>query len=229
MPRHFTPNTFSYLRDLADNNERAWFATTQTRYEAHVREPALDFIQDFADHLVKISPHFTADPRKQGGSLFRIQRDTRFSKDKTPYKTHTGMQFRHVATRDDVHAPGFYLHIEPGACWAGVGLWRPSTADALAIRTRIANEPAAWKKAAYGKKFSGTFELSEGDKLQRPPKGFDPDHPHVEDLKRRDFTAGAKLSQKLVTSETFIDEYAEMCRTATPFIRFLCEAVGIAF
>jgi uncharacterized protein (TIGR02453 family) len=229
MPRYFNTKTFAFLKDLAENNDREWFNANKDRYEEVVREPALDFIQDFADRLVKISPHFSADPRKQGGSLFRIHRDTRFSKDKTPYKTHTGMQFRHVASQDDVHAPGFYLHIEPGACWAGVGLWRPATQDAAAIREKIAADAAGWKKAAYGKRFTDVYELSDGDKLQRPPKGFDPEHALIEDLKRRDFTAGVKLTQRLVTSEDFLDQYAAMCSAAAPFIRFLCGAVGVAF
>jgi len=229
MPRHFTNKTFIFLKDLDGNNDREWFKANRDRYESDVREPALDFIEDFADMLYKISPHFVADARKQGGSLFRLHRDTRFSKDKTPYKTHTGMQFRHVATKDDVHAPGFYLHLEPGECWAGIGLWQPSTADALKIRTAIAENPANWKKAAYAKRFTDTFELSDGKKLQRPPKGFDPEHAHVEDLKRRDFTAGRRLNQKQVTSEGFIDDYAAMCRTAGPFVKFLTEAVGVAY
>lgn len=229
MPRHITPKTFAFLRDLAANNDRDWFDANRERYETDVREPALDFIQDFADRLVKISPHFSADPRKQGGSLFRIHRDTRFSKDKTPYKTHTGMQFRHVASKDDVHAPGFYLHIEPGSCWAGVGLWRPATEDANAIRQKIAADPAGWKRAAYGEGFADSFEMSDGNKLQRPPKGFDPDHRFVEDLRRRDFTAGARLTQRTVTSDGFVDEFAGLCKTASPFMRFLCEAVGVSF
>lgn len=229
MSRYFTNKTFAFLKDLASNNEREWFKANQDRYEAEVRQPALDFIEDFAEPLYGISPHFVADPRKQGGSLFRIQRDTRFSKDKTPYKTHTGMQFRHVATKDDVHAPGFYLHIEPGECWMGIGLWRPATADALKIREAIVADAQGWKRAAYGKKFAGTFELSDGHKLQRPPRGFDPDHPHIEDLKRRDFTAGARLAQRQVIGEDFLFEFTAMCKTATPFLRFLSSAVGIAF
>ena len=229
MPRYFTNKTFAFLKDLDANNDREWFKANQARYESEVREPALDFIEDFADKLLKISPHFVADPRKQGGSLFRIHRDTRFSKDKTPYKTHSGLHFRHVATKDDVHAPGFYLHIEPGECFAGSGLWVPSTTDALKIRTAIADDPAAWKNAAYGKRFTDTFELSDGNKLQRPPKGFDPDHRYIEDLRRRDFTAGTRLTQKQVTSAGFLDEYAAMCRAASPFIQFLSSAVGVAF
>lgn len=227
MARHFTPKTFAFLKDLAANNEREWFADNKSRYEADVREPALVFIEDFAAKLLKISPHFSADPRRQGGSLFRLHRDTRFSKDKTPYKTYTGMQFRHVATKDDVHAPGFYLHIEPGECWAGVGLWQPSTEHARGIRQAIHDDPAGWKKAAYGAGFTGYFELGDGNKLQRVPKEFDPEHRFAEDLKRRDFTAGAKLSQKQLTSDGFIDEYARMCSAAKPFIEFLAGAIGI--
>jgi len=227
MPRHFTPKTFSFLEELAANNDRDWFKTNQDRYEAEVRQPALDFIADFAEPLMKISPHFVADPRKQGGSLFRIHRDTRFSKDKTPYKTHTGMHFRHVATREDVHAPGFYLHLEPGECWVGVGLWRPSTDHAKAIRHAIHEDPAGWKKAAYAKRFTDAFELGDGNKLQRLPKEFDPDHPFAEDLKRRDFTAGSKLTQKQVTSTDFLDLFTDRCRTAKPFIGFLSTAIGV--
>jgi len=229
MARYFTNKTFVFLKDLAAKNDRSWFKANQERYETDVRQPALDFIEDFAGRLLKISPHFVADARKQGGSLFRIHRDTRFSQDKTPYKTHTGMHFRHVVTKDDVHAPGFYLHIEPGECFAGIGLWAPSTADALQIRTAIADDPAAWKKAAYAKRFTDTFTLSDGNKLQRPPKGFDPEHPYLEDLKRRDFTAGTRLTQRQVTSEGFLDTYATMCRTASPFMRFLSNAVGVAY
>jgi uncharacterized protein (TIGR02453 family) len=227
MPRYFTTKTFTFLKDLADNNDREWFKANQDRYETDVREPALDFIEDFAERLYKISPHFVADPRKQGGSMFRIHRDTRFSKDKTPYKTHTGMQFRHVATKDDVHAPGFYLHIEPGSNWVGVGLWQPATEHARAIRQAIHDDPATWKRAAYAKGFTDLFELGDGNKLQRVPSEFDPDHPFAEDLKRRDFTAGARLTQKQVIGDGFLDEFASICAAAKPFVTFLGTAIGV--
>ncbi len=224
----FTKRTFAFLSELADNNDRNWFQSNQSRYEEDVRLPALDFIDEFASRLAKISPHFVADARKVGGSMFRIQRDTRFSKDKTPYKTHTGMQFRHVATRDDVHAPGFYLHIEPKACYAGVGLWRPATPDATRIRQRIADKPAEWKKAAYGKRFTDTYAVG-GDSLQRVPKGIDPKHPYADDIKLKDFIAGTSLTDKQVLAADFIDDYTAMCKTAVPFVKFLCEAVGLKF
>jgi len=228
MARFFTTKTFRFLKDLTANNEREWFKANQERYETDVREPALDFITEFAAPLVKLSPHFVADPRKVGGSLFRIQRDTRFSKDKTPYKTGLGIQFRHVATKGDVHAPGFYLHIEPAACYAGVGLWRPATPDALKIRSAISENSAGWKKAAYGTKFTEMFERS-GDALKRPPRGFDPEHKYLEDLKMKDFIAGTNLTQRMVTGEDFLGDYTALCRTSAPFMRFLCEAVGVGF
>src|SRR5688572_4758258 len=121
MAQYFTPATFRFLRELARHNERDWFNTNKARFVSDVQEPALQFIADFAPKLEKLSPHFVADPRPQGGSLFRIYRDTRFSKDKTPYKTHVAMRFNHEAG-PDVHAPGFYIHIEPGSSYAGVGL-----------------------------------------------------------------------------------------------------------
>lgn len=228
MPRYFTDQTFAFLEDLADNNERVWFKANQDRYEEHVRTPALAFIEDFAAPLLKISAHFTADPGKVGGSLFRIQRDTRFAKDKTPYKTHAGMQFRHVASRDDVHAPGFYLHIEPAACYAGVGLWRPATTDALKIRQAIASDPAGWRRAAHGNTFLDRYAVG-GDSLVRVPKGFDPEGPFVEDIKLKDFVAGTSLTKRTVTATTFLTDYADLCRAAKPFMAFLCKAIGVAF
>src|SRR5918992_6326144 len=107
----FTPDLFAFLRELAANNDREWFAANKTRYVADVQEPALAFIEDVGVRLPEVSGHFVADARTVGGSLFRIYRDTRFSKDKTPYKTHVGIQLRHESGKD-VHAPGFYLHLE---------------------------------------------------------------------------------------------------------------------
>ena len=140
MDREFDPEFFEFMADLAANNDREWFAANKERYEAEVLEPALAFIEDFSYRLREISPNFVADPRRTGGSLFRIYRDTRFAKDKTPFKTHTGMQFRHVAGKD-VHAPGFYLHLDPAESFAGGGLWRPDPSTANRVREKIARRP----------------------------------------------------------------------------------------
>ena len=225
--RYFTPKLFAFLKDLAENNDREWFKAHQDEYEEFVREPALEFINDFAVPLKKISQHFVADSRTVGGSLFRIQRDTRFSKDKTPYKSNTGLQFRHIAGKG-AHAPGFYLHIEPGECFMGVGLWRPETKVAYEIRHAIADDPAGWKKASRGKRFTDVFSIG-GDSLKKAPRGFDEDHPLIEDLKRKDFIASTRVTQKSITSDHFMDDFAGNCRRAAPFMKFLCEAVGVPF
>lgn len=229
MAAHFTPALFAFVRDLATNNDREWFKANQERFEEVVRRPALDFIGDFAEPLYSVSPHFVADPRTVGGSLFRIQRDTRFGADKTPYKTHVGIHFRHVATRDDVHAPGFYLHLEPRGSYAALGLWRPATADAYAVRTAIADDPAGWRSAAHGTAFRRAYGELEGESLVRAPKGFDPEHPLIDDLKRKDFIASHRLTQAEVTSARFLDLYAASVRTGAPFMRYLCHALGLAF
>ncbi len=225
--RYFTPKLFAFLRDLSENNDRDWFKAHQDLYESYVREPALEFINDFAEPLKKISPHFVADSRTVGGSLFRIQRDTRFSKDKTPYKPNTGMQFRHIAGKD-AHAPGFYVHLQPGECFMGVGLWRPETKVAYAIRERIDQEQTAWKRASRGKRFTDVFTVG-GDSLIRPPRGYEEDHPLIDDLKRKDFIASTRLTQKSITSDTFMEEFTANCRRSAPFMKFLCEAVGVRF
>jgi uncharacterized protein (TIGR02453 family) len=222
--RYFTPDLFRFLRDLADNNDRAWFTANKDRYEESVRQPALDFITDFARPLAKISPHFEADSRTVGGSLFRIQRDTRFAKDKTPYKLNTGMQFRHHQAKD-IHAPGFYIHLEPGRCFFGAGAYRPATATAYAIRERIVSEPQAWTRATRGKRFAELFELT-GDSLVRPPRGFDSEHRLIDDLKRKDFIATTPLTQGQVTSNELLALVEDLCRRTLPAMRFLCAAVG---
>ena len=225
--KHFSPQLFSFLRDLKENNQREWFQANKDRYEKTVRHPARQFISDFGPYLAKISPHFNADPRPVGGSLFRIHRDVRFSKDKSPYKTHTGVQFRHKSAKD-VHAPGFYLHLEPGRVFAGIGIWRPDGPTLKKIREFMAADPARWKRTVCGNRFRGTYELG-GDSLVRPPKGFDAEHPLIEDLKRKDFIAYTPMTQKRVTSAGFLADYTAVCKAAAPFMRYLCDAVGVEF
>ena len=227
MSAHFRPALFRFLKDLKANNDREWFKKNKERYERDVREPMVQFVLDFGKPLAKISREFVADPRPSGGSVFRIHRDTRFGKDKSPYKTHAAMHFRHSRGKD-VHCPGFYLHLEPGGVFAGAGIWRPDTKSQRKIRDAIAGEPARWKRIVRGKKFSGRFGL-EGDSLKRPPQGFDAEHPLVEDLKRKDFIAVTSFTQKDACSADFLDQFTQTCREAAPFVRFLGEALDLAW
>jgi uncharacterized protein (TIGR02453 family) len=224
---YFKRNMFDFLRDLAKNNNREWFQDNKSRYEEEVKGPALEFIQAFSIRLKALSPHFRADPRASGGSLFRIYRDIRFSKDKSPYKTYTGIQFRHDRGKD-AHAPGFYLHLEPGECFAGLGIWHPDGKTLRKIRDGLVEDGEGWKKAISGKAFRGRLVLS-GDSLIRPPKGFDPEHPLIEDLKRKDFVAIARLSDKEITESGFLEEYGKYCQAGSPLMAFLCKVLDVPY
>ena len=218
---------FDFLRELEANNERPWFEANKARYRADVRDPMLDFIQAFAAPLAEISPHFRADPRANGGSLFRIYRDTRFSKDKTPYKTNVGAHFRHAAGKD-AHAPGFYLHLEPGMCFAGCGVWHPDSATLGRIRDAIVERPDAWTRITTSQAFCGTFRLA-GAALKRPPRGYDPEHPLIEDLKRKDFVAIADIPEAKAIRPDFLDRFAGIAQAGAAFTGYLCKAVGVPF
>ncbi len=220
---HFTPATLAFLRDLKDNNDRDWFNAGKDRYEEHVRMPAMRFIADFAPNLASISSQFVADPRPVGGSMFRIHRDVRFSKDKSPYKTHVGLQFRH-ADGKDVHAPGFYLGIDPGQSVAAMGSWHPESAALRRIRDFIVEDPERWTDAAEAAGFSWY-----GESLVRAPKGYDPEHPLIDHLKRKDFVLMAELGDEEVTAADFLDHYTEICRAGARFVEILCEALGRPF
>lgn len=226
-PNPFRPALFAFLRDLEKNNDRDWFQANKARYEDGIKEPALQFISDFGPHLKKISPHFLAIPKASGGSLFRIYRDVRFSKNKAPYKTHVGIQFRHERARD-AHAPGFYLHLEPGSVFVGAGMWRPDGPSLKMIRDTLVADPAGWRRALQSKAFADGWEL-EGDALMRAPRGYDAEHPLVDDLRRKDFIMVRRLSQKAVVAADFPRQFVALCRQTVPFMRYLCGAVDAAF
>jgi uncharacterized protein (TIGR02453 family) len=223
----FTPELFEFLAELKEHNDREWFAVNKARYEAHVLEPALDFIEEFAPRLHAISPHFRADPRRVGGSLFRIYRDTRFSKDKTPYKTSTGLHFRHERGKD-VHAPGFYLHLAPGEVFGGGGMWHPDTRSATAIREAIVADPERWRAATRTGAFADMLDLCDDESsLKRVPPGFDRDHEFADDLRRRNYFGWARLSEEEATAPGFVDRSARVCEATAPLMRLLCDALGL--
>jgi len=227
MTSYITPELFQFFNELKENNNREWFEANKQRYEDDVREPLLNFVTDFGVRLAEISPHYVADARKSGGSLFRIYRDVRFSKDKTPYKTAAGMQFRHESGKD-VHAPGFYLHLEPGGVFVGIGIWQPDNQTLGKIRDAIVDHSTRWEAAKTDPAFAAMYTLG-GESLKRAPKGYDPDHPLVEDLKRKDFIASTQFSEAETCAPDFIDHFAGACRAATPFMEFLTTAVGLPY
>lgn len=225
--RYFSAATFRFQRDLAANNNRAWFAANKSRYEDVLREPFLRLITNMQAPLAKISKHYRADPRPQGGSLFRIYRDTRFASDKKPYKTWAGARFAHERRRE-VEAPSFYLHIHPRDCFAGGGLWHPEPPTLKKIREFLADNPAAWKKAVHSQAFRRRFEFW-GETLSRPPRGFDPQHVLIEDIKRKNFAAGAGVADAIVTSDELLPTVVDTFKRIAPMIDYLCASLELEF
>lgn len=213
---------FRFLKDLKAHNDRTWFAEHKARYEAEARDPLLRFISAFGGPLSGVSRHFIADPRPSGGSMFRLHRDTRFAKDKSPYKTHLAAHFPHRSVNaGGVHGPGFYLHLEPGGSFAGGGLWHPDPDSLFKVRQAIVAKPAAWKAVRK----SG-LEI-EGEALKRIPQGFDASHPCAEDLKLKDFYITCAFTDAEVLGPNFLSRVAGACRTAAPLVAFLCKALDL--
>jgi uncharacterized protein (TIGR02453 family) len=223
----FPSELFSFLSDLTRHNDREWFAKHKERYLDDVQEPAFEFVRSFAPYLAKISPNFVADDRPVGGSVFRIYRDIRFSKDKTPYKTHVGIHFRHRNGKD-AHAPVFYLHLQPKESFAAAGVWEPGSDTLRRIREAIVEKPDAWRRVAHGKAFRSRF-TREGEALTRAPLGFGPDHPLIDDLKLKSHVCSQRLDDRTVVAPDFLPALAKVYGAASPYVRFLCEALGQPF
>ena len=222
MPNpYITPQTFKFLKQLAVHNDRDWFNANKQRYLDEVRDPLLQLVSDFGPRLQKINKNLVADPRPVGGSLFRIYRDTRFSKDKTPYKTNAAISFRHVDGKD-AHAPGYYLQIEPGNVFMGCGIWHAQPEAVKDVRDAIVAHPARWKRVLAKK--SCALDDSE-DTLKRPPRGYDPEHTYVEDLKRKSFTSSTNFTQQQAFADDFLTQLAKACRQKSPLMEFLCNAL----
>ena len=223
----FGAETMRFLAELEENNNRDWFKENKHRYDALVFSPAMEFISEMEPRLEHISPHFLAIPRRVGGSLMRVYRDTRFGRDKRPYKTNIGIQFRHEMGKD-VHAPGYYLHIETSGCFLAAGMWHPDS-DALSkIRQRIVEKPEAWEKILNSSSFNSVFQRG-GDSLKRPPRGYSDDTPHIEDIKRKDFIASCSFPVAEAGKSGFPDKAAETFDKAEPLMAFLCAAVEVQF
>ncbi len=202
--------------ELRFNNRREWFQANKHRYEALARQPFLRFIEDFAPRLARISPDYVAGSR----SLFRIYRDTRFSTHKAPYKTHVAAQFRHRLGQD-VHMPGFYIHIEPNNCFLSAGMWMPEPENLRRIRAAIARQDPRWLQ------IRSKFVLDGEGKLTRPPRGYSQAHPLIEDLKQKSFTVSCNLEENEVCSEELPATVEKIFRKLLPLNQFLSEVLQL--
>jgi uncharacterized protein (TIGR02453 family) len=220
----FGTGLFSFLTDLRANNNRDWFAAKKHRYEEQLLDPALDFINAFGPRLEKISPHFRADARASGGSLFRIYRDTRFAKDKSPYKTHIG---GYVAIAGGGQGPSvaapLYLHVGATECFAAAGHYMMDGPQLARFRAAVIDERRGAELAATLRKLGRAgFTVESHDVLQRVPRGFDPEHPRAELLRRKGLiVAFPDLPRALLVSHGLADWLVAHTKRAVPLVEWL--------
>lgn len=223
----FPPDFFPFFEDLKNNNNRDWFNENKARYYESVVNPISEFIVCIKPALHEISSHYKADPKPHGGSMFRIYRDTRFSKDKTPYKTHAGIQFRHEAGKN-AHAPGYYVHLQTDDLFMGGGVWTPASPQLSLIRDYISDNARSWARIARSTKVLEVGGI-KGDSLKRPPRGFDAEHVHIEDLKRKSFYVMTEADPADALKPEFMDQVIDAFRRATPLNRFITGALDLPF
>ncbi|MEN8207133.1 MAG: DUF2461 domain-containing protein [Pseudomonadota bacterium] len=222
----FPKEMFGFISDLGENNNREWFGNNRNRYKDFVVDPVTRFIESVGEFLPAISDAYTADTRRNGGSMFRIYRDTRFSRDKRPYKENVGCQFCHTDGMN-AHAPGFYVHLAPTEVFIGGGIWKPDNNALNKIRNHIAGNPEQWSSVINDAAFSNYFGELQGESLKRPPRGFDTGDPHIEDLKRKSYIAFRHVNPVSALKPAFIKEVEKAFSTAMPLMHFITSALEI--
>jgi len=226
----FRPAAFQFLRDLGWNNEKVWFEANRDVYEREVRGPMRQLVEALDARLASIAPEIVGDVKR---SMFRIHRDVRFSKNKSPYKTNAGAWLYHrdagrkVGTMGEGGGAGFYFHIDDTMCFMAGGMWMPARPALLRIREAIAAQPTALERLTNAPGFRRRFDgLSEEVKLRRVPQGFPPDHPAAEWLKLQSFTARAFIEPRVVTSSRLVDRLCRDFEVLVPLVRWLNRALG---
>lgn len=227
MTGYFSDATFRFLGNLALNNERAWFNANKHLYLEHVREPFQRLLTDLQPVLAAISPHYRSDPRPVGGSLYRIQRDTRRYADKAPYKTWQGSELFHG--RRHTEAPAFFIHLQQGCSFVGAGLWYPQPATMRRVRQFIVDNPAGWRKAAHDASFRERFVFDDRDRLVRGPRGFPTDFEFFEDLCRKNLLAMHPLDDVTMTSPGLLGRIEDDLLALAPFVDYVCAALDLEF
>jgi uncharacterized protein (TIGR02453 family) len=231
----FKPEAIQFLVDLAENNDRAWFQPRKDEYERLLKEPLQALIAALAERFEARGIPLRADPAK---SPFRIYRDVRFSKDKSPYKTNLGASFPWVGDSagadvdgrshvSNVHSSGGYFHLQPGEIFVGGGMWHPDKSWLDAFRRRVVDEPAEIRGLVDDPRFAKTFGKLGGEEpsLKRVPPGFPPDHPNAEFLKLKDVIFGRRLSDADAISPSLPDLLTDSFEAAMPVMRYLA-AIG---
>lgn len=219
MPRFagFPKEGVQFLRDLKKNNDRDWFKARKKLFDEAVQAPMRELVLALGEELEAFAPGFLTDPKK---AIYRIYRDTRFSNDKAPYKTHVAASFNHKSLTK--HAGGcYYFHISPEEILAGGGVYAPGPADLLALRRHISATAPDYEAVVSARVFKRYFGEVTGERLVRPPKGFLPDDPAIEILKQKQFLAGANLDPALALSPKLLPELSKRLKALAPFLDYL--------
>lgn len=228
--RGFGRGALTFLRQLKRNNRREWFLANREAYDNEILAPLKLLVEEVDVRFGHFAPEFIGDPRR---SIFRIYRDVRFSKDKSPYKTHAASWFKHrnaghgVGSETHGGGAGFYFHLEPGGSLVAGGIWMPPRPTLNQLRDSIAAKPAEFAKSMKATAFKRRFgKLSEEAMLTRLPRGFAPGHPAEQWLRFQSFTVHAMLSDDQVLDRRLADRVERDFRTMLPFVRWLNRALG---
>jgi uncharacterized protein (TIGR02453 family) len=209
---------FTFLEQLAEHNDRAWFKAHEAAFRSDVEAPFLELVAAIAPGLARTCPSVRCDPARSGGSTMRIHRDIRFSRDKSPYKTYMGAMMLHRAQRRGAGMMGFFLRVGPEECLLGAGVHAPDAATLLRIRKEIASGGRTWVRLAAGMK---------GEMRKRVPPGFDPDHPFAEDLRRVEFFRTLPFTRKQALASDFPRTVLSAARKLEPMLAFLAKPLGL--
>lgn len=215
------PETLDFITDVVANNNREWFAENKERYEI-AKADVLAFVDRLIPELAAADPAFSAETQSKK-CLLRIYRDVRFSKNKDPYKNNYGIFF--AVKGKGVNEPGYYLHIQPGACFFAAGFWMPEASDLKKIREEIDYNTSEFLDIIDAKDFKNTFQLSQEDKLKKAPKGYETDHPQIEILKLKSFIATFPIKDEEFFTPGIVNKLKNAFKSVYPFIVFLRNAV----
>jgi uncharacterized protein (TIGR02453 family) len=213
----FPPEMVKFFRSLKRNNRREWFQPRKHLFDQHVKEPMLELLGAINTEMAKFAPEYVTEPKS---AIFRIYRDTRFSADKTPYKTHVAASF----TRRDgerLGAGGFYFSVSQDAIEVAAGIWHPERDVTLIVRNHIAESYEELRKLLADKKSRKLAGELKGDALTRSPKGFDPEHPAAEFIKMKDWVMEVALEASLATTPQLHSAIVERFRAMAPVLRYL--------
>jgi uncharacterized protein (TIGR02453 family) len=229
---HFGSEALAFLRGLKRNNKKPWFEAHRANYEAHIKRPMADLVEEMDRRMASFAPEMMGEPKR---SVFRMHRDIRFAKDKSPYKTHAACWFFHhgasskVGREAEGGGAGYYFHLEPGASFVGGGCWMPPRPALQRFRSAIALAPRGFEKIVNAPVLRKRFgSLSEEDALKRVPRGYEADHPAARWLRLQSFTVGRKLTDAQVTSSRLTATLESEYEAMLPLIRWLNSTLGLA-